>query len=295
MSRQFERVAGPFNFTEGPAWDGSGVLFTDIPSSRILRYDEATGSCAEHRHGTNRANGLIFDSQGRLYACEGEGQRVARYNPDGSADVIADRFDGKRLTSPNDLAFDSRGRLWFTDPWYGGDASSLKEDQLQLDHRSVYRLDPKPKGAWSIARVTFDTTSPNGILVSPDQHTLYVAESKYGEGQRRELRGYPIRGDGSLGAYLVLHNFYPHRGIDGMCLDADGNIIATAGWRQSGPGPMIYVFAPNGRVLETHPLPEDRPTNCTFGGADLETLYITAGGCLYRTRPGRKGHLVFTG
>jgi gluconolactonase len=137
--------------------------------------------------------------------------------------------------------------------------------------------------------MTRDTTKPNGILVSPDQKTLYVAQSEYGEQARRELRGYPIGPDGTLGPYRVLHNFHPHRGIDGMCLDADGNIVATAGWEQSGPGPMIYVFAPSGRVLETHPVPADRPTNCTFGDADLQTLYVTASACLYRARMNRAG------
>ena len=96
-----------------------------------------------------------------------------------------------------------------------------------------------------------------------------------------------------MGAYQVLHNFYPHRGIDAMCLDAEGNIVATAGWRENGPGPMIYVFAPNGRVLETHPIPIDRPTNCTFGDADLQTLFVTAGGCLYRARTQRQGYLIY--
>jgi gluconolactonase len=142
--------------------------------------------------------------------------------------------------------------------------------------------------------VTFDTTRTNGLLVAPDQHTLYVAQSEYGEHKMRELRAYPINDDGSLGAYCVLHTFYPHRGIDGMCLDTEGNIVATAGWDESGPGPMIYVFSPTGRVLETHPVPVDRPTNCTFGDSDLRTLYVTtASGYLLRARTPRQGHLVY--
>lgn len=131
-----------------------------------------------------------------------------------------------------------------------------------------------------------------GILVSPDQRTLYVAQSEYGENKLRELRAYPINDDGSLGTYRVLHNFYPHRGIDGMCLDSEGNIVATAGWNESGPGPMIYVFSPTGRVLETHPVPVDRPTNCTFGGSDLRTLYVTtASGYLLRAQTSRSGYV----
>jgi gluconolactonase len=110
MSWEFIKLAGPFGFTEGPAWDGSGVIFSDIPNSRILRYDEASGETSVFRTGTNGANGLMLDSQGRLYACEGDTRRMVRYNSDGSCDVLADRFEGKRLNSPNDLAFDAQGR-----------------------------------------------------------------------------------------------------------------------------------------------------------------------------------------
>ncbi|MBM3277735.1 MAG: SMP-30/gluconolactonase/LRE family protein [Candidatus Handelsmanbacteria bacterium] len=291
MSWHFEQVAGPFSYiTEGPAWDGEALFFTDIPNSRILRYDPRTRDCAVWRTGTNEANGLLFDREGRLYGCEGggEGRRIVRYNADGSTAVLADRFEGKRLNSPNDLAFDAKGRLWFTDPRYGD-----REDDLELDHQSVFRLDPEPGGSWQLHRTTTDTTKPNGLLISPNQQWLYVAQSHYGEGNKRELRAYPIAADGSVGEYLVLHNFYPHRGIDGMCLDTGGNLVATAGWQQSGSGPMIYVFAPNGRVLETHPVPLDRPTNCTFGDPDLKTLYVTASGYLFRARTERQGLLVY--
>ena len=288
MSWDFELVAGPFSFTEGPAWDGETVLFTDIPNSRIMHYDPSSGECTEFRTGTNEANGLMFDKEEQLYACEGDGRRMVRYNSDGTTTVIADRFEGKCLNSPNDLAFDAQGRLWFTDPRYGD-----KIDNLEIDHQSVFRLDPQPGGTWQIHRATYDTTKPNGLLISPDQRWLYVAQSEYGADKKRELRAYPINTDGTVGEYEVLHNFHPHRGIDGMCLDTEGNIVATAGWQQSGPGPMIYVFAPNGRVLETHPVPTDLPTNCTFGDADLRTLYVTAGGCLYRAHTRRTGSLIY--
>jgi len=291
MSWNFELIAGPFGFTEGPAWDGRALLFSDIASSRVLRWDPETGETSEFRTGTHNANGLMFDAEGRLYACEGgsSGRRIARYEPDGGTTVIADRFEGKRFNSPNDLAFDPQGRLWFTDPRYGEDRSDM-----ELDHESVFRLDPQADGAWEVHRVTFDTTRPNGLLISPDGGTLYVAQSEYGEGNPRELRAYPIGEDGALGPYRVLHNFYPHRGIDGMCLDTEGNIVATAGWQQSGPGPMIYVFAPNGRVLETHPLPVDRPTNCTFGGRRFSTLFVTTGTAhVFRAETERRGALIY--
>ena len=135
--------------------------------------------------------------------------------------------------------------------------------------------------------MTYDATRPNGIAIAPDDRTLYVAQSKYGEKERRELRAYRILDDGSLGQFVVLHDFYPHRGIDGMCLDRDGNIVATAGWAESGLGPMIYVFTPDGRIVSMNPLPVDRPTNCCFGDEDLRSLYVTTvGGHLLRARVG---------
>jgi gluconolactonase len=158
----------------------------------------------------------------------------------------------------------------------------------------VYRLDPSDGGSWSIARVTFDTTRPNGLLFSSDHRTLYVAQSGRLPEEKRELRAYPVKADGSLDTYLVLHDFGAHRGIDGMCLDVEGKIVATAGYRESGPGPMIYVFSPSGEVLETHPLNVDRPTNCTFGDDDLTTLYVTTGdGHLLRAFTDRQGRLNY--
>ena len=159
-------------------------------------------------------------------------------------------------------------------PTPGTTATSTRPKRKNCDNRSVYRLDPQKDGSYSITQVVFDTTQPNGILVSQDQSTLYVAESSFTRGIARELRAYPIKEDGSLGPYKTLFTWGEdyrdiHRGIDGMCLDADGNIVATAGWEVAGAGPMIYVFSPTGRVLETHPVPAIRPTNCCFGGPDM--------------------------
>ena len=298
MNWNFKLVAGPFGFTEGPVWTGETVLFTDIPNNRIMNYNPTSNQTKVFRDNTNEANGLMFDSNGQLYACEGGGRRIACYNDDGTSTTIIDNFQQKRLNSPNDLAFDSKGRLWFTDPRYGS-----RVDDLELGHQSVFRAENQSDGTWNLHRATFDTTKPNGILVSPDQKYLYVAESNYGVGNNAELRSYPISDDGALGNFEILHNFYPHRGIDGMCLDIDGNIIATAGWETSGPGSMLYVFTPQGRVLETHPIlltadsggneealfPGGIVTNCTFGGKGLTTLYVTAGGCLYQAETNRRG------
>ncbi|MFT5367075.1 MAG: gluconolactonase [Candidatus Latescibacterota bacterium] len=296
MDWKFEVVAGPFAFTEGPIWKDGAVLFTDIPASRIMRYDPKTGNCDEYRTGTNGANGLVLDAEGRIYAAEGTflptadkfvdgpGRRIARYEADGTTTSIAETFEGNRFNSPNDVTVDAKGRVWFTDPRYGNDRSCM-----ELDHESVYRADPQPDGSYTVARVTFDTTRPNGLIVTPDMKTLYVAQSDNGPTTLRELRAYPINDDGSTGAYEVLHNFGPHRGIDGMTLDEDLNIVGSAGFPQGGPGPMIYVFTPKGRVLETHPFPIN-PTNCIFGDGDLTSLYVTASdGNLYRAKTNRKG------
>ena len=208
-----------------------------------------------------------------------------RYEGD-TTKVIADAFGG-RLNSPNDLYVDVLGRIWFSDPRYGEDRSDL-----ELDHESVYRADPEGGGRFVVRRMTEDTTRPNGLLVSSDLRTLYVAQSEPGEGNLRQLRAYPIRSDGELAPHELLYDFGPHRGIDGMCFDAEGNVVATAGWDDSGPGSMIYVFSPKGEVLERHPTPVNRPTNCTFGDDDLRTLYVTTTpGILLQARTDRRGSL----
>ncbi|MCH8063218.1 MAG: SMP-30/gluconolactonase/LRE family protein [Chloroflexi bacterium] len=298
MSWHFININGPFGgTTEGPAWDGAGLLFTHIPASQIIRFDPATSTSSVYKEDTNHANGLTFDSEGRLYACEGGARRVVRYEADGTPTVLADGFEGKRLNIPNDLAIDPRGRVWFTDPYYEGAGGPWSEDRANkdLDHDSVFRLDPpNADGSWSINRVTFDTTRPNGLLFSLDHRTLYVAQSGRNPDEKRELRAYPVNDDGSLGTYTVLHDFGEHRGIDGMVLDSEGYIVATAGYRAGGPGPSIYVFAPDGGVVERHPLPFDRPTNCTFAGTDLTTLYVTTGeGHLLRAFTDRQGRLGY--
>ena len=285
MDWDWELLAGPDTITEGPAWDGQGLLYTSIAHDEIRRYDPATDTISVVYRDTNASNGLVLGGDGTLYACEGASGAVVRYSTDGRKSVLASQFEGKRLNSPNDLVLDRQGWLWFTDPRYGD------QDGRELDHDSVYRLTPTLDGStpWQIERMTFDTTRPNGLLFSPDERTLYVAQSDYSGA--RELRAYAVQDDGTLGRYSVLHDFGDARGIDGMCLDSEGAIVATCGWEQSGPGPRIAIFAPDGAILDEHDLPAGNPSNCAFGGPELAHLYVTTlDGRLYRVRnPGRRG------
>lgn len=300
MSWKFELLMKPVGTTtEGPVWDGEHLYFTHIRGNRVLRYDSQSGAITEAYTGTHHTNGLAFDAGGRLYGCCAGGRSIVRFDPMTRQMVtIVDRCDDKRLNTPNDLAVDRKGRIWFTNPWNEG--LNDPGDRQEMED-SVLRADPQSDGSYQVTRVTFDTTKPNGILVSQDQKTLYVAESGSERGRARELRAYPIREDGTLGSYETLFTWGEdfrgiHRGIDGMCLDAEGNIIACAGWEVSGAGPMLYVFSPAGRVLETHPVPVLRPTNCCFGGRDMTTLFLTSSnkeGHLYMARTDRVGWAIY--
>ncbi len=299
MSWRLQLLNKPYGgVTEGPVWDGEAVLFTHIPTSRIMRFNPKSQEITLGRGDTNHTNGLAYDTEGRLFGCCSGGRSIVRFDPDGATATISDRLDGQRISTPNDLAVDRQGRIWYTNPWNAGNIDPAEIEEL--DHRSVLRADPQPDGSYRTVRATFDTTMPNGILVSIDERTLYVAESNSDRNDiDRELRAYPIHDDGSLGPYRLIHAFGKdshsvHRGIDGMCLDVDGNIIATAGWETGGPGPMIYVFSPTGRVLETHPVPCLRPTNCCFGGPDMTTLYVTSTqGHFYQAQTDRVGWAIY--
>ena len=299
MSWRFQLLNKPYgSVTEGPVWDGENLLFTHIAASRIYRCDHKTDEITVWREGTNRTNGLAHDEQGRLFGCCSGGRAILRFDPDGNNVVIADGFDGHQLNTPNDLAVDRQGRIWFTNPWNTTNIDATEIEEAGL--RAVLCATPQANGTYSVARVETDSTMPNGILVSIDGKTLYVAESNSDDASiDRELRAYPIKDDGFLGPYETLHAFGTNkreaqRGIDGMCLDREGNIIATAGWPSSGPGPLIYVFDPKGRVIETHPVPCIRPTNCAFGGPDRATLYVTsAEGHLFKAETDMEGWALF--
>jgi gluconolactonase len=297
MSWQFELVAGPYQGpTGGVVWDGAHVLFTAIDEGRLLRFNPGTRAVDEVRRHLNRVNGLALGPGGELYGAQEGGRRLVEFTPDGRLTAVDALLDGKYHNQPSDLVVDRRHRIWFTDPHHSAIPFGPQIFPL-LDHQSVLRLERNERRAWTAARITYDMTCPRAVLLSGDEKTLYVADGEPRQGQAvRELRAYPVREDGSVGPYSVLHTFGadakgPHRGVEGMCLDRNGNIVACAGWRQSGPGPLIYVFAPDGAVLETHPVPADQPHRCCFGGRDLDLLYVTsAEGHLYQARTGRRGH-----
>ncbi len=294
---KFERVAGPFQGpTGGLAWDGRGMLFSAIAEGRILRYDPESGKVGEFRKYTNRTNGLAFAPGGGLYGCQESSRRVIHFAGDGSISTTGFLLDGRYHNQPNNLAIDSKRRIWFSDPH-----SELRASGPQifpaLEHASVLRLELDSfRKLWSLRRMTYDTSAPRAVALSPDESTLYVAETDNAPAGKRELRAYPILPDDTLGQFTVLHAFGrdyrgEHRGIEGMCTDSEGNIVACAGWRKAGPGPLVVVFSASGVIVESHPVPADQPMNCAFGDADLASLYVTtAGGELLRAKNcGRRG------
>lgn len=285
MGWQFHSVADSFEFTEGPVWDGDRIIFTDIPNARIHTFDPESETCTTLVENSGGANGLKLSRDGSLVACELMGRCVSKYNQHGRSIVVND-YRGVPLNSPNDLAIDDADTIWFTDPPY---EVNWAEISFQMDHGYVYCYD---QTLGQIDRMTTDTVKPNGILVAPGGDEVYIAETNYESYGCQELRSYRVTNDDELGDYRVLHDFAPHRGIDGMCLDEDGNIIATAGWKRSGPGPMLYEINPSHGVHNKHEFPGAAPTNCAFGGPELRTLYVTTqDGGLYRTETERKGHL----
>lgn len=301
MSWKFELVHGPLGRPLGGlAWDGKAMLASDINDSTILAFDPSDGKTTAWRKYTNRTNGIAFGPDA-LYGCQEGSRRVIRILADGSSAITTTRMDGLCHNQPNLLVLDRKGRVWFSDPRHPVLPSGPQVFPW-LDHQSVLRLTlgGRPHTEWHIERMTFDTASPRGVALSPDEKTLYVSETRNERGGVRELRAYSILSDGTLGEFTVLHTFGAdargiHRGSEGLCVDKEGNILACAGWKRSGPGPLIYVFSASGAVLGTHAVPADVPLNCAFGDPDLSSLYVTtADGSLFRARStGHTGHLLY--
>ncbi len=265
-----ERLASGFGFTEGPVWRGDDLLFSDIPNSRTIRYRPLPegGEITTFRHPTGNANGLTLDHDGRLLACEHSGRRVARIDATGRVETLADRYDGKRLNSPNDVVVRSDGSIFFTDPPYGLPHQS---EGKELPFNGVYRIDPDGR----LHLLVDDFERPNGLAFSPDERTLYVDDSA-----RFHIRAFDVAADGSLTRGRVWAELKPRDGEagvpDGMKVDQEGNVYCT------GPN-GVWIFDPNARFLGRIVLPEV-PANLAWGDSDWRTLYLTAQTSLYRLR-----------
>jgi len=265
-----EKLAGGFKFTEGPVWTREGfLLFSDIPNDTILKWDPKSGQVSDYRKPSAGANGNTLDSQGRLVSCEHAGRRVSRREKDGTVVTVVDRYEGKRLNSPNDVIFKSDGAMYFTDPPYGL-AKQDEDPAKEQAHNGVYRLkDGK------ITLLTTELKRPNGLAFSPDEKTLYVANS---DAARKIWMAYPVKSDGTLEAGKVFFDVTASKdpGLpDGMKVDRRGNLYCTA------PG-GVWIFSPDGKHLGTLK-PTEVPANCHWGD-DGKTLYMTAQTGLYRIR-----------
>jgi gluconolactonase len=271
---KLEKLWAEGEFTEGPVEGPDGCIYFSDIGNRIMKFDPKTGKTATYRDPSGRSNGMKFDAQGRLIVCEGANtggnRRISITEKDGTVKTLADKWDGKKFNSPNDLTLDSKGRIYFSDPRYVGD------EKRELENESVYRIDTDGK----VTLVVKDVAKPNGLVISPDGKTLYVAESNSDPKRPRQLLAYPLNDDGSVEAQKILYDFGKERGIDGMTVTTDGTIVATAGSKDAGG---VYFFSPEGKKLGFLPTPED-PSNCCFAGTDRKTLYVTAGVSLYRIK-----------
>ena len=286
MARGIE-VAASVAFTEGPTVDAEqNVYFTDLGNNRIMRLG-TDGTLSTFRQPSHGANGLVFDTAWRLLACEGgDGDtilpRVTRTNMEtGEIEVLADGYEGKQLHQPNDVTFDGRDRIYFTD------RPGPNPTSEQTGVHGVYRVDPDG----SIERILTEPEieRPNGIVISPDDRTLYLIETNQRDGGARMIRAYDLSEEGTVSNMRVFHDFYPGRSGDGMTIDSEGNLYVAAGLnRVRGTSETldtqagVHVFSPAGELLELIPIPEDTITNAAFGGPDLKTLFVTAGKTLYR-------------
>jgi gluconolactonase len=283
-----ERVAGGFEFTEGPVWDGGGLLFSSPNTNAIYRLEPDAGRVSVFRSKSGYtgvdvgryhqpgSNGLTFDPDRRLTICQHGNRRVIRVNPHGDTTVLADRYDGKRLNSPNDLVYRSDGTLYFTDPPFG--LPGVYDDPAkELAFSGVFRVRDG-----EVSLVTDELAGPNGIAFSPDERYLYVGNW---DPQAKVVMRYALDADGHpTGPGEVLHDMTAAPGedaIDGIKIDVDGNLYVC------GPG-GIWILSPDGDRLGLIQLPE-APHNLAWGDADARSLYVTAETSVYRIRVGVAG------
>jgi gluconolactonase len=260
-----DTAATGFTYAEGPAWSRDGYLVvSDIPNNRIWRWQP--GQQRElMRANSNGANGNAFDAQGRLYTCEGHARRVVRTDRNGRVEVLADKWQGHRLNAPNDIVVRRDGHAWFTDPAFGP-----ANDGRELDFYGVYHI--APRGALEV--IAKPAGRPNGIALAPDGRTLYVANS-----DERNVRAYDVARSGVASNERIVVSGI--EGVpDGMKVDEKGNLYVAA--------KKLYIFSPGGQPLGAVKL-DETPSNCAFGGPDMDLLFVTARTTVYVVRLGVKG------
>ena len=267
-------VAHDIIFGEGPVWDarGKALYFTDIIGDTIWKWSPKTGQEVVMRP-TEKANGMCLDLENRLLVCGWGGRTVFRRETNGTWKTLADRWEGKKLNSPNDIVVKSDGSIWFTDPPGGLLNVGMVGRDLQryLETQPVFRITADGK---TMTVVTEDNVYPNGLCFSPDEKILYVNCSR-----ERVIRAYDVKPDGTVGKARVFYQYTgPERGVpDGMKCDVAGNVWCTA------PG-GIWVHDPSGKPIVRIKTPGHHPTNIAFGDDDWKTLYITMIGSVTRTR-----------
>ncbi len=286
---QVEKCAEGFNWSEGPTWFKGSVVFSDVPENVIFQWKPGATVATQFLKPSGMltpqpgfreqgSNGLAVDAEGRLLICQHGERRIARLNVDGTLTALADRYEGKRFNSPNDLALRKNGEIYFTDPPYGlegGNKSPLKE----LAWNGVYRLAKDGK----VSLLVKDLTFPNGIAFSPDEKILYVAVS---DPKQTQIMAYDVQADGGVANGRVFFNAQPLKdtgrkgGCDGMKVDAQGNAWAT------GPGGVL-VISPAGKHLGTV-MTGNNTGNCAWGD-DGSTLYITADMYFVKVKTATKG------
>ena len=266
------KIAGDFEFTEGPAWDGKDSLyFTDIPRNRIHRLTKS-GQIEVFLEPSGHANGLMLDARGALIACQMDGQVVSIDIASKKVTPLSSEHNGARFNAPNDLVIDSKGGIYFTDPRYRA------PEPFPQGKEAFYYRDPSGK----VTRLGDNIEAPNGIILSPDEKTLYVIPSA-----EKTVRKYAVEAPGKLGKQEVFCEIRQkvaggNSGGDGLTIDSSGNLYITTGLG-------IQVYSPKSEYLGAIELPE-QPANCTFGGPDNSTIYATARTGLYSIPMRAKGH-----
>jgi gluconolactonase len=254
------KIAGGFSFVEGPVWiDGVGLLFSDIPENTIYRWTPGSG-VSVYLTPSGNSNGLALDAEGRLILAQHGKRRVARIEHNGSETDLASTYNGKKLNSPNDIAIKSDGSIFFTDPPYG-----ISAPEEELGFRGIFRISP----AGDLQLLDSSLEYPNGIAFAPDETKLYVGHS-----DEMTVYVWDVVDDTTITNKQVFARMPASCCTDGMKVGTAGNLFST--------GPIgVWVYSPDGTVLDTIPVP-GQTTNCCFGNADRKTLYITSGDAIYR-------------